>query len=91
MADSAIWGEAIARSMDYKENEFLNAYYNNIKFQNTEVIDSNPVAFAIKKLVENRISYINSISNNKSDSNNVIFIGTPVELLNTLDQISCRE
>ena len=52
MADFAIWGEAIARALGYKENEFLKAYYNNIGFQNNEVIESNPLAFAIKKLVE---------------------------------------
>ena len=74
-------------AMGYKENEFLKAYYNNIKFLNAEVIDLNPVAFAIKKLVEYRI-YINSISINKPDSKNVVFIGTPIELLNTLDQIA---
>ena len=56
MADSAIWGEAISRAMGNKANEFLNAYYNNIKIQNAEVIDSNPVAFAIKKFVEHIIS-----------------------------------
>ncbi|HEY6536190.1 MAG TPA: hypothetical protein VIY08_10430 [Candidatus Nitrosocosmicus sp.] len=48
MADFAIWGEAISRSLGYKENEFLEAYYNNIGFQNNEVIESNPLAFAIK-------------------------------------------
>jgi hypothetical protein len=48
MADFAIWGEAIARSLGYKENEFILAYYNNIGFQNNEVIDSNSLAFAIK-------------------------------------------
>ena len=43
MADCAIWGEAIARAMGYKENEFIQAYYNNIKFQNAEVVDSSPL------------------------------------------------
>ena len=56
MADFAIWGEAISQAMGHKENEFLDAYYNNIRLQNAEVIDSNPVAFAIKKFVENVIS-----------------------------------
>lgn len=36
MADSTIWGEAIARAIGYKENEFLNALRNNIKFQNAD-------------------------------------------------------
>jgi hypothetical protein len=47
MADFAIWGEAISRALGYNENEFLNAYYNNIGFQNNEVIESKPLAFAI--------------------------------------------
>jgi len=38
MADFAIWGEAISRALGYKENEFLKTYYNNIEFQNNEVI-----------------------------------------------------
>src|SRR6476659_5616131 len=85
MADSAIWGEAIARVMGYKENEFLNAYYNNIKFQNAEVIDSNPVAFAIKKLVENILL---DKDDNSSKPGQPIFIGTPAELLKRLDDIT---
>ena len=52
MADFVIWGEPISIAMGHKENEFFDAYYNNIKLQNSEVIDSNPVAFAIKKFVE---------------------------------------
>jgi len=85
MADSAIWGEAIARVMGYKENEFLNAYYKNIRFQNAEVIDSNPVAFAIKKLVENILL---DKDDNSTKSNQPIFIGTPAELLKKLDDIT---
>jgi hypothetical protein len=52
MANIVIWCEAIARAVRYRENEFLKAYYNNIGFQNNEVIESNPLSFAIKKLVE---------------------------------------
>jgi hypothetical protein len=74
MADSTIWGEAIARAMRYKENEFLTAYCNNIKFQNAEVIDSNPVAFAIKKLVE-------KLELEKESTNTTLFEGPPLELL----------
>ncbi len=89
MADSAICGEAISQAMGYKENEFLNAYYNNIRFQNAEVIDSNPLAFAIKKLVEHILdNRIDDASNSKSDSNKTLFIGTPAELLSSLEEIT---
>jgi hypothetical protein len=42
MADSAIWGEAIARAMGYKELEFIRVYYGNIGEQNTEAIENSP-------------------------------------------------
>jgi hypothetical protein len=89
MVDFTIWGEAISQAMGYKANEFLTSYYNNIKYQNAEVIDSIPVAFAIKRLVENILSNsgVNS-SNHKNDHDKAIFIGTPSELLNRLDEIA---
>jgi hypothetical protein len=51
MADFAIWGEAIARAMGYKELQFINAYYNNIGKQNIEAIENSPLSQAISKLV----------------------------------------
>ena len=51
MADYAMWGEAIARAMGYKDLEFIHAYYDNIGKQNIEAIESNPVAQAIEKFV----------------------------------------
>ncbi|MGN6346797.1 MAG: hypothetical protein ACTHME_03755 [Candidatus Nitrosocosmicus sp.] len=80
MADFSIWGEAIARSLGYKENEFLKAYYNNIGFQNSEVIESNPLVFSIKKLVEQQ-----------QLTTSLIFEGTPLELLEKLNQIASGE
>ena len=79
MADFAIWGEALTRALGYKENEFLKAYYNNIGFQNNEVIEFNPLAFAIKKLVE------------YASETMIIFEGTPSELLERLNQIFIDE
>jgi hypothetical protein len=52
MADFAVWGEAIARSMGYKPMEFINAYYKNIGRQNIEAIEADPLAVMISKLVE---------------------------------------
>ena len=50
MADFAIWGEAISRTLGYKEMEFIEAYRRNIKRQNEHVIDTNPFAKAISIL-----------------------------------------
>ena len=88
MADSAIWGEAISRAMGYKENEFLDAYYNNIRLQNAEVIESNPVAFAIKKFVEYVLSTKGDAFNSNPSSNILIFKGTPAQLLDKLNEIA---
>jgi hypothetical protein len=51
MADSAIWGEAIARAMGYKELEFIRVYYGNIGEQNTEAIENSPLGQATIKWV----------------------------------------
>jgi hypothetical protein len=52
MADFAIWCEAIARAMGYKDLEFIHAYYDNIGKQNIETIESNSIAQAIEKFVD---------------------------------------
>jgi hypothetical protein len=49
MADSALWGEAIARAMSYKELEFISVYYGNIGKQNTEAIENSPLGQATIK------------------------------------------
>jgi hypothetical protein len=41
--DFALWGEAIARAIEYKELEFINAYYDNIGRQNSEAKDNHPL------------------------------------------------
>jgi hypothetical protein len=38
MEDFAIWGEAIARAMGYKDLDFIKAYYENIGKHNVEAI-----------------------------------------------------
>lgn len=52
MADFALWGEAIARAMGYKELEFINAYYGNIRQQNIEAVEAYPIAQAVEKFVD---------------------------------------
>jgi hypothetical protein len=88
MADFVIWGEAISQAMGHKENEFLDAYCNNIRLQNAEVIDSNPVAFAIKKFVEQVLSANDGAFSSNSKPNNLIFNGTPAQLLHELEHIA---
>ena len=51
MADFALWGEAIARAMGYKDLEFLNAYYENIGKQNIEVIENHPLGQVIVRYI----------------------------------------
>lgn len=81
MADFAIWGEAILQAWGYKEGKFLKIYYENMGRQNDEVIDSNPVALAIRKLVEEFLA-------SHSPSSNTIFKGTPMEFLDELNRIA---
>lgn len=52
MADWALWGEAISRAMGNKDLEFINAYRRNIEKQNQHVIDTHPLARAIKLLYD---------------------------------------
>lgn len=82
MADFAIWGETISQVLGYEEGEFLQAYYNNIGFQNTEVIDSNPIAFAIKRFVEDI---------RRSSTDDKIFAGSSLDLLNKLNEVAYQE
>jgi hypothetical protein len=90
MADSALWGEAISISMGNKNGEFIKAYYNNIGFQNSEVIDSNPLAFAVKKLVEIREK--DGWKTYSAKENSItLFEGNPIMLLTELSRIAAEE
>src|SRR5215207_7165238 len=74
MADSALWGEAIARAMGYKDLEFINAYYDNIGKQNIEAIENHPLGQVIAKFYEEEI---------EGKSN--LWEGQPIELLEQLE------
>ncbi len=52
MADFTIWGYAIAEALDGLGETFLDAYLNNIKRQNEQVIESDPVAVCLVKFME---------------------------------------
>jgi hypothetical protein len=44
LADFVIWGEVISRVIGNKDNEFLNAWYQNVRQQNINVVQNNPFA-----------------------------------------------
>lgn len=52
MADFTKWGYAISEALGYGGDFFLEAYQNNIKKQNEEVVEGHPLAFATQKLLE---------------------------------------
>lgn len=72
MADFAIWGVAIAKSIGYKEGDFMEAYNANIQSQNREAIESNPVGELVLKFMENKIEWS----------------GRASELLNLLEELA---
>jgi hypothetical protein len=78
MADFALWGEAIARAMEYKELEFMQAYYDNIGRQNIEAIENHPLGRAIAKFYEQEIE----------DKSKDSWEGPPAKLLEQLDKIA---
>ena len=53
MADFAKWGCAIAESLGYTQEEFIDAYEENCGLQNRRAIEENPVASAILIFAEN--------------------------------------
>jgi hypothetical protein len=55
MADFAIWGEAIARAMGYRDLEFISVYYDNIGKQNIEAIENSPLGQTISKFVKVKV------------------------------------
>jgi hypothetical protein len=54
MADFAGWGCAIAESIGYSQQEFLDAYNKNISSQNREILYEDPVALLVLKFMENQ-------------------------------------
>jgi hypothetical protein len=52
MADFTVWGCAIAEALGYTQQQFLDAYYRNLRMQNTEVLADSFEASAIIKLME---------------------------------------
>ena len=80
MADFAIWGEAIARAMGYKDLEFINAYYENIGKQNIEAIENHPLGQTVAKFYEEDIQAKSKMS----------WEGQPAKLLEELEIVAQR-
>ncbi|RJQ35807.1 hypothetical protein C4568_00265 [Candidatus Parcubacteria bacterium] len=62
MADFAVWGCAIAEALGYTQKQFLDAYYRNIRSQNTEVLADSLEASAIVRLMESHEGWEGSAS-----------------------------
>jgi hypothetical protein len=78
--------------MGYKEREFLNAYNEIRGTQNNEIVDSNPLAFVLKKFVEsicNTSEHSDPIENKSGRI--TLFNGTPLRLLQELNPIAINE
>ena len=72
MADFAHWGQAISVALGHSPSDFLVAYEENIRRQNTEVINSHPLALAIITLLGERPTWT----------------GGAAELLRQLDELA---
>jgi hypothetical protein len=70
MADFAMWGEAIAQAMGYKDLEFIHAYYDNIGKQNIEAIDNHPLGQAVARFIGEQQEFLK---------------GSPLEILDQLE------
>lgn len=71
MADFAVWGEAIARSMGYNELEFLRAYLESIEAGNVEAIESHIIGKAILNLMGDRAEWHETPSRTLEELNEI--------------------
>jgi hypothetical protein len=63
MADFAQWGAAISEALGYPSGDFLKAYQENIKSQNSELLNSNPISQTILELLKDK-DYWNGTATN---------------------------
>jgi hypothetical protein len=82
MADFALWGEAIARALGYRELEFISAYYDNIGKQNIEAIEAHPLGQAIARFFDQHEE------ERERERENEILEGSPLEILEQLEIIA---
>jgi DNA polymerase I len=99
MADFAIWGEAVARALGYKEFEFLNAYNTNIGAQNVEAIEASLLGPVVVRFASNLILRTTTAGkqekgqpqlqrNNNQNNGLLLWEGKPEDLLKALDVIA---
>src|SRR5215204_1774534 len=99
MADFAIWGEAIAQALGYKESEFLTAYYANIGAQNVEAIEATILGPVLVKFVNNLIlikqgQQVQPVVDSQGDSDLstkvLLWEGRPDDLLRALNDVAIK-
>jgi len=98
MADFAIWGEAIARALGYKEFEFLAAYNANISAQNVEVIEASLLGPVVVRFASNLLLRTNGkqeeekdqqrLQGNNQNKGLLLWEGRAEELLKALEGIA---
>jgi hypothetical protein len=89
MADWAEIGEIISRCLGYVEGAFINAYVKNLAKQNEHALEASPVATAVIKLMEKRMSEGSSLS--ECIGGICYFKGSMTELLLTLKDFAGSE
>ena len=87
MADFTRWGYAIAEAMGIGGEVFLKAYLNNQKKANQEAVESNPVATALIKYMNENISFTGTVSNLLTVLNKV----AEVEQIDTTSKLWAKE
>lgn len=99
MADFAIWGEAIAIALGYKEFEFLNTYYANIGAQNVEAIEATLLGPVVVKFANNltltkqgqQVQHIvDGKGNNELSTKVLLWEGRPDDLLRALNDVAIK-
>lgn len=87
MADFTRWGYAVAEAMEVGGDVFLKAYLNNQKKANQEAVESNPIATALIKYMEENLSFTGTVSSLLTILNQV----AEVEQLDTTSKLWAKE
>jgi hypothetical protein len=61
MADFALWGCAIAQALGYTQDDFLGAYHNNIRTQNSEVLGANTLAQTVLLFMTDKTEWTGTV------------------------------
>ena len=87
MADFTMWGYAVAEALEIGGEEFLKAYLNNQKKANQEAVESNPVATALIKYMEENSNFTGTVTNLLTVLNQV----AEVEQIDTTSKLWAKE